>query len=135
MRALAIAAGVLALTGVANASWTVGASGAGAAQAKTMLGVGGNVPTGSVAGNSVTLTWTASLFVDGATIPSYVIRRFNSITSAEAFVLSACNGIVSGTTCTENSVPIGSWTYTVTPAAGVWRGVQSGQSAAVVITI
>jgi hypothetical protein len=135
MRALAIAAGVFALTGVAHASWTVGASGAGAAEAKTMLGVGGNVPTGSVAGSSVTLTWTASLFVDGATIPSYVIRRFNSITSAEAFVLSACAGIVSGTTCTENSVPIGSWKYTVTPAAGVWRGAQSAQSEAILVTL
>jgi hypothetical protein len=134
MRALAIA-GVLALTGVAHAAWAVGASGNGAAQAKTMLGVGGNVPTGSAAGSSVTLTWTASLFVDGATIPSYVIRRFNSITSAEATVLSACSGIVTGTTCTENGVSIGSWTYTVTPAAGLWRGVQSAQSSAILVTV
>ena len=121
------------LTGTARASWAVDAPGTGATKAKTMLG--GNVPSGSVAGNSVTLTWTASLFADGATIPSYVIRRFNSVTSTEATVLSACSGSVTGTTCTENGVPIGSWKYTVTPAAGVWRGAQSAQSAAVVVTI
>jgi hypothetical protein len=132
-RVACVVAAALAVTGGAGASWAVGDSGMGATKAKTMLG--GNVPTGSAAGSSVTLTWTASLFADGSTIPSYVIRRFNSLTAAEATVLSACSGIVAGTTCTENGVPIGSWKYTVTPAAGAWRGAQSAQSAAVVVTL
>jgi hypothetical protein len=67
--------------------------------------LGGNVPNGSASGSSVTLTWTASLFADGSTIPSYAIRRFNALTSAETTVLSACSGIVTGTTYTENGVP------------------------------
>ena len=95
----------------------------------------GNVPSGTAAVGSVTVTWTASTFAGGAPVPGYVIRRFNSVTAAEAPVLSACSGIRSGTSCTESGVPIGSWKYTVTPAAGSWRGTQSAQSAAVVVTL
>jgi hypothetical protein len=83
----------------------------------------------------VTVTWTASTFAGGTPVPGYVVRRFDSLTQAEATVLPACSGIVSGTSCVESGVPVGSWTYTVTPAAGTWRGAQSAQSAAVVVTL
>jgi hypothetical protein len=126
---------ILALTlcGAAQASWAGDGSGTGASAAKTMPA--GNAPTGSVAGNAVTLNWTASTFAGGGTVPGYVVRRFDSVTQAEAAVLAACSGIVTTNTCTENGVPIGSWTYTVTPAAGTWRGAQSAQSAAQVVTL
>jgi hypothetical protein len=133
IRVAAAAVLALLLCGVAQASWSVGSPASGAAKAHTMTG--GNVPSGSAAGSSVTLTWTASTFAGGTPIPGYVIRRFNSITQAEATVLASCSGTVSGTTCTENGVSIGSWKYTVTPAAGTWRGAQSAQSAAVVVTL
>jgi hypothetical protein len=123
----------LALCGVAHASWSVDGSGAAAAAAKTMPA--GSVPSGTVAGNAVTLTWTASTFAGGGAVPSYVISRFNSVSSAEAGVLANCAGLVSATTCTENGVPIGSWRYTVTPAAGVWRGTESTQSAVVTVLL
>jgi hypothetical protein len=83
----------------------------------------------------VTLSWAASNFAGGGVVPGYVIRRFNSVSQAEATVLTVCAGTVSGTTCTENGVSVGSWKYTVTPAAGSWRGAQSAQSAAVVVTL
>jgi hypothetical protein len=95
----------------------------------------GNVPSGTVAGNNVTLTWTASTFAGGGAVPGYVIRRFNSVTQVEAAVLADCVGTVAATTCTENGVPVGSWVYTVTPAAGTWRGAQSGQSAVVTVLL
>jgi hypothetical protein len=123
----------LVLCGVAQASWSAGASGAAATAARTMPA--GNVPSGTVADNSVTLTWTASTFAGGGAVPGYVVRRFNSVTQVEATVLSACDGVVSATTCTENTVPTGTWVYTVTPAAGVWRGAQSGQSAVVTVLL
>ena len=95
----------------------------------------GNTPSGTASIGSVAVTWTASTFAGGTPVPGYVVRRFNSVTQAEATVLSACAGIVSGTSCTESGVPIGSWKYGVTPAAGTWRGGQSAQSAAVVVTL
>ena len=123
----------LILCGVAQASWPGNGSGVGASQARTMPA--GNVPSGTVAGNSVTLTWTASTFAGGGAVPSYVVRRFNSVTSAEAAVLADCAGLVSATTCTENGVPVGTWRYTVTPAAGAWRGTQSAQSAVITVLV
>ncbi len=95
----------------------------------------GNTPSGTAAGSSVTVTWSASTFAGGTPVPGYVVRRFDSITQVEATVLPACAGIVSGTSCTESGVPIGTWVYTVTPAAGAWRGGQSAQSAVVVVTL
>jgi hypothetical protein len=132
-RAAVVCILALALCGVAQASWSADGSGTAATAAKTMPA--GNVPSGSVAGNSVTLTWTASTFAGGGAVPSYVVRRFNNVTSAEATVLANCAGLVSATTCTENGVAIGTWRYTVTPAAGVWRGTQSAQSTAVTVLL
>jgi hypothetical protein len=123
----------LTLCGAAQASWSADSPGAGASAAKTMPA--GNVPSGTVAGNAVTLTWTASTFAGGGAVPGYVIRRFNSVTQAESTVLANCAGTVSATTCTENGVPVGNWVYTVTPAAGTWRGAQSGQSAVVTVLV
>ena len=131
--ALAAAVVALVLCGAAQAAWSAGASGTAVGEAKTMTA--GNVPSGSVTGNSVTLTWTASNFVEGGAIPGYVIRRFNNLTQAEATVGANCAGTVSGTTCTEDGVTIGTWRYTVTPAAGAWRGAQSAQSAAVTVLL
>ena len=133
-RAAAILAGALALAAPAAGAWSAGAGGSAAAAARTMPA--GNVPSGTAAiGGTVTVTWIASTFAGGAPVPGYVIRRFNSITGAEATVLPACAGIVSGTSCIESGVPIGSWKYSVTPAAGTWRVGQSAQSAAVVVTL
>lgn len=133
MRCLATALLVAAvLAGGAWAAWLPGGSGSGAARAKSLPA--GNVPNPpSALLRSVTVTWTASTFVGGTPVPAYVVRRFNAIGGAEGTVLSACSGLVTATTCTENNVPIGTWKYTVTPAAGAWRGTQSGQSAPVLV--
>ena len=42
---------------------------------------------------------------------------------------------VAALTCTETGVPTGTWKYTITPAAGAWRGTESGQSALVVVLV
>jgi hypothetical protein len=42
---------------------------------------------------------------------------------------------VSGTSCVESGVPTGTWKYSVTPAAGTWRGVEGPQSDPVVVTL
>jgi hypothetical protein len=118
--------------GNASAAWQWGVGGVSASAAKTMPA--GNVPNPpTAAGRNVTVTWSASPFASGGNVPAYVIRRFNAVTSAESTVLATCSGLVAATTCTENNVPTGSWKYSVTPAAGMWRGTQSGQSASVLV--
>jgi hypothetical protein len=129
LAAAVVVAGVLA--GAAGAAWGPSGTGSGAASARTLPA--GNVPSGSAALGSVTLNWTASTFSGGTPVPAYVVRRFRAMGGAERAVLSACNGLVAATTCTENNVPSGSWKYTITPAAGVWRGTQSAQSATILV--
>lgn len=82
---------------------------------------------------TVNLSWSASSFSGGGPVPAYVVRRFNGITGTEAAVGGGCAGLVAATSCSESGVLPGSWRYTVTPAAGAWRGGQSAQSAAILV--
>jgi hypothetical protein len=119
------------LASPASAAWSAGASGSGAAQARSLPG--GNVPSGSAFLGSVTLSWSASSFAGGGPVPAYVIRRYNGLTGTEATVGNGCSGLVSATSCVESGVTPGTWKYTVTPAAGAWRGGQSAQSASILV--
>jgi hypothetical protein len=130
---LALAA--LVAAGAARSAWIPTGVGNGKIRSKTMTASIGNVPSGSVAGSSVTLTWSASQFADGANVPQYVIKRYNAITNALQATLANCNGLVGATTCTENSVPIGTWKYSVTPAAGAWRGIEGAKSATITVLV
>ena len=120
----------LALGAPAAAAWQSQGAGTGAAKSKVMPA--GNTPSGSASGSSVTVTWTASNFAGGGAVPGYVIKRYDVVGNLQTTGAN-CSGIVSGTSCVENGVPIGTWQYTVTPAAGLWRGTESGKSANVVV--
>ena len=137
MRAVwTVALGLLALAAPApgDAAWSVGVSGTGATKSKTMPAANG-VPSGSVSSHDVTVSWTAGQFAGGGIVPGYVVNRYDAVTNAVQTVLSACNGIVAATSCVEHGVPTGTWKYTVTPAAGSWRGTESGKSATVVVLV
>jgi hypothetical protein len=68
-------------------------------------------------------------------VPGYVVKRYDAITNAVQTVLAGCSGTVAAVTCTESGVPTGTWKYTITPAAGAWRGTESGLSATIVVLI
>jgi hypothetical protein len=133
---LALVFGVaLVLAAGAAGSWAFGRSGSGATSAKT-IGAAVGAPTAGVSGHAVTLTWTTGHFGDGSNVPSYIVKRYDSVTNAPQTVLSACSGLVGALTCTESSVPTGTWKYTITPAAGSnWRGAESALSAVVVVLL
>lgn len=115
----------------AAAGWRVAGSGSGAAMAKTLGS--GNVPSGSVSGHKVTVTWTASSYTNGGTAAGYIVRRYNASTGVLQTIGNNCSGTITGLTCTENGVPAGSWKYTITPATANWRGPESAKSATVVV--
>lgn len=126
-----LVAAVVAFPGGAAAAWALHGSGGGAAQAKT-LGAG-NAPSGSVTGHKVKVTWTASSYTNGgAAAAGYIVRRYNT-TGVLQTILSACTGTIAALTCTESSVPSGTWQYTVTPATANWRGPESAKSAVVTV--
>jgi hypothetical protein len=133
---VALAGGVaLALPGHGIAAWSVGRTGSGKVGSKTISAAAPAAPSGSVSSHDVTVTWSISHFTDGTNVPSYIVKRYDAITNALQTTLAACSGNVGGTSCVEHSVPTGSWKYTVTPAAGVWRGTESPKSATVVVLI
>jgi hypothetical protein len=129
---LLLLAAAAAFPGAAAASWALSASGPGAAKAKT-LGAG-NTPSVSASGHKVTVTWTATSYIGGGgTAAGYRVRRYNAVTGVGQDAANGCSGAIAGLTCTEASVPAGSWRYTVTPATANWRGPESGMSAVVVV--
>jgi hypothetical protein len=121
-----IAAAVVGTAVPALAAWSVGGAGGTAAGATTMPG--GNPPAVAVAGSDVSVRWPASTFPSGAAVEGYIVRRFDAASGQEAPVGAACAGTVASTTCTESSVPVGTWVYTVTPIQGGWTGAQSSPS-------
>ena len=129
----ALAALVLPATG--GAAWSVGRTATGAIGTKTMPTAAPPAPSGSVSSHDVTVSWTGSQFADGTPVPSYIVKRYNALTSQLQTTLAACSGNVAGTSCVEHSVPTGSWKYTVTPAAGTWRGTESPKSATVTVLL
>ena len=129
--ALLVVVAAVGLSGGAAAAWTLTRSGQGAAKAKT-LGPG-NPPTASVSGKKVTASWTASSYTNGGLPTGYLVRRYNTSTGVLQTIGANCSSTISALTCTENSVPAGSWQYTVTPATGNWRGPESTKSAAVTV--
>ena len=117
------------------AAWTSAVSGNGAARSKTMASSTGNVPTGSASSHAVTLSWSASQFADGANVPAYIVKRYDAVTDVLQTTLASCSGLVASTTCTENSVPTGTWKYSITPAAGAWRGIEGAKSTTITVLL
>jgi hypothetical protein len=128
---LAATIAVLATAPSGDGAWAMTGSGSGSIGSKTMPA--GNTPTASAALTNVTVSWTASQFASGGNVPGYVVKRYNAFTNALQTTLANCSGIVAATSCTENNVPPGSWKYSVTPAAGGWRGTESAQSSSVLV--
>ena len=115
----------------ASAAWSRSAIGSGAAQAKA-LGTG-NIPTATVSGKKVTVTWSASTFSNGGNVPGYVVRRYNASTGVLQTIGASCTGTIAALTCIERNTPAGGWNYTVTPAVANWRGGESAKSPIVTV--
>jgi len=134
MRSRIVIAIALLLTGlvtaVAEASWSADGTGNTYSKAKTMPA--GHQPTISLSGDDdVVVSWTAAS--GGPPVSGYEVNRYDTSDQLQS-IGGNCSGTVTGTTCTENSVPSGRWKYSVTPLLGTnWRGDESPRSSAVTI--
>jgi hypothetical protein len=108
----------------AGAAWDVG-GGSGQVHSKARSLAGVAAPTVSATGRSVSVSWSAP--GSGAPPAGYIVKRYDGASQSQP-VGSSCSGTIAGTSCTENAVPPGSWTYTVTPARASWRGSESAAS-------
>ena len=126
MAVTATASALAASTPAALAAWTPSGSGRAAGAATAMPT--GAAPSATAGVGSVALTWPAVKLSDGAPVAGYVITRYDVNGVAHA-VNASCSGVVTTTSCTESSVPAGTWTYTDTPVTGSWTGGESPRSA------
>ena len=93
----------------------------------------GNTPTASVSVASVTVSWTQSTVSTGTPVAGYLVQRYNAATNTLQTIGSGCSGTIAALTCTETSVPTGSWKYTVMPKHHAWTGTESAKSASVMV--
>jgi hypothetical protein len=123
---VALATTAVLIPTAAMAVWPGSATGSGRARAQVVAQ--GNQPLAVAAQSSVTVSWSASTLVpSGQPVTGYVIRRYDGAGALQP-IGATCSGVVTGLTCTEGSVPNGSWLYSVTPAIGSWRGQESPQT-------
>ena len=138
-RVVAIVVAVLTFVLAGSAAWAFWTAmttpGSGGAAAATSVNAGAT-PAASASGTSVTVSWSASTLATGQAVSGYRIARYNANTLVAQTVLSNCSGVITGTTCTENSVPAGSWKYAVTPVfATNWQGAESAKSSTVTVNV
>lgn len=130
MAALAVFAVFALLVGTAWAAWS--ADGTGSGQVRSQSVPQGSTPAASLSVRDVTVSWAAVTLSGGTPAAGYRLARYPS-TGTTAQSLTSCTGVITALSCTETSVPVGSWRYTVTPARGSWTGAESGYSATVVV--
>jgi hypothetical protein len=63
----------------------------------------------------------------GGAVSGYTVERYDTGGNAQT-VGSGCSGTIAALTCTETSVPGGTWRYTVAPVKSNWVGAESSQS-------
>ncbi len=131
MRLALLVVPALVLAQAAGGAWLTNGLGNGAARAGSLPTAA--APSASVLVRDVTVTWTAVSLPGAGSVGEYRIRRYNAITGVAETVLAGCAGTVLGTSCIEQSVPLGAWRYTVTPVDGLWTGGESGASTTVVV--
>ncbi len=129
-----IAVAALVFAGAAFAFWS-STDGSNPAAAVADSIQAGNTPTLSgINGQDVTLNWTTTTTASGAAIGGYTINRYSVSTGGTPTAATGgCSGTVAALTCTEQSVPAGTWYYAVTPKISLWAGTESGRLSASVV--
>ena len=112
---------MVATPGIAQAAWTAAAA-TPKGYAKAVSVPSGNIPTTSVNGRDVTVSWAVARFPNTTPVAGYTVRRFNASTGVPQTVLASCTGTIATLTCTEFGVPPGTWKYAVTPKQALWTG-------------
>jgi Bacterial Ig-like domain len=122
---------LVAATSVASAAWGGGGNGQAGARATTVDA--GGTPSATLSGRTVELTWPAVTLSNGVAVTSYLVRRYDWTGVVEQTIASGTCAVPAATTsCSETDVPAGTWTYSVTPAFGPWRGPESAKTSVTV---
>jgi hypothetical protein len=126
--------GLLAVTGIACALWTVGGLGTAVARTGT-FDLSGAAPAVRAAGRDVSISWEQSRLI-GRRLGTYraggyQVHRYDASGHPQD-VHTACSDTVAGPEatlrCVEHDVAEGTWKYAVTPVLGGWTGTEGPSS-------
>lgn len=123
--------GILLVSGIGSAAYafwqSISSSNFAAAAGDAVMP--GSKPSASVAGADISVSWTPGTTTGGRAVTGYTVTRYNAATGgSKTPATGACAGTVTVLSCTEQSVPGGTWFYTVTPAIALWTGGESPRS-------
>ncbi|MGO4692122.1 hypothetical protein [Glaciibacter sp. 2TAF33] len=127
-----LASGILGVAGAipASAYWQSAGTGAGTIATGT-LAAPTNVTVPAASSTTVTVGWTASV---GSPAPTgYFITRTSGSTTVAACATSK-TALVSGTSCTDAAVPVGTYTYAVTAVYRSWTAASAASGNVTVAT-
>lgn len=125
-----VASFMVSIPGTASAAWLATGADNGKARADTMPD--GPMPTVSVSGRSVQVSWSARSFTDGTNVAGYVVTRYDPSDAATP-ATGACAGTITALTCTEAATPPGTWRFAVRTVQGGWTGVEGAKSGSAVV--
>jgi hypothetical protein len=122
--------------GTAFAYWSAVGANSGQAQTDTLDQAA--PPTTTVTGAYVNLSWLASTTGTGHAVAGYQILRYPAASGGTGVTPGgSCagnsSGIVTSTTCTDQSATPGTWYYTVNPVLNSWAGGESSPRAAATV--
>ena len=121
-------------SGVASAYWSAGSVAGGNGRSVASAFAPSPTPIAKSAGTTVTVSWPVATLTSGQAVSGYIVKRYDVATVTAQPMLSACNVTVAAKSCIESNVPLGAWTYSVTPVfATNWRGAESAQSSQVTV--
>lgn len=127
---VALVCAVISIATPAFGRWAAETNEAGAAGARAMTVPAGATPSAAAAGTSIDVAWAPTTSPPAT---GYVVRAYDATSGAVRAVGSGCDGLVTGTSCTESDVPDGTWRYTVTPRVSGWSGAAGPASTDVVV--
>ena len=128
---LVILAMLMGVSGTAWAFWTTAGRGTGTASTGTLVAPSGVSATSPAGSSSVAVSWTAPS--SGVVPAGYWVERTDTATGSKAAACaSSASSLLTSTSCSDVSVPDGTYRYTVYAVRSGWTAV-SAPSATVTV--
>ena len=116
---VAVAVGVLSVAALARAYWSQGGTGTANAGAGSLSAPINVTATPTAGGTVVPVAWTGVTGPGGGAVDGYYVQRYLGATPSPA-CSSSPTVLLAATSCSDTSVPDGTYTYTVTAVFHSW---------------
>jgi hypothetical protein len=125
---------LISASGIGYAAWQLGGSGTGAARSSQVTApTSVTVPGTTVTNGTVAVSWSGATVPAGAT-PLYFVERVSGATATPACG-STLAAPIAGSSCSDTSVPDGTYNYRVTTRLGDnWKSAATTSASTVTVT-